>query len=119
MRRHTGEEPFKCDICNISFSCRRKYIGHKNTHEKNKMCRECGKCFESNANLRRHEKAHAGIKDFQCELCSKAYSSNKSLQQHIEIVHKISNEKSKTFSCPTCDKAFTRNEYLQRHLLKH
>jgi len=81
---HTGEKPFKCDICNIAFSQYSSLSTHKRTHigEKPFKCDICNKAFSQSTYLSRHKRTHTGEKPFVCHICKKAFSRADSLKRH-------------------------------------
>ena len=82
-----GKKPFKCDICDQSFSAK--------------------------AVLNRHiDSIHKGIKPFKCNVCDKAFAHKLHLNGHIESVHKG----KKPFKCNICDASFSGKGYLNGHI---
>lgn len=62
MRRHTGERPYKCTICE--------------------------KGFPRSHDLKCHERTHSGEKPYLCTLCGKSFNkSNKLVSDHS--IHKL------------------------------
>jgi KRAB domain-containing zinc finger protein len=57
IRTHTGDAPYKCDICS--------------------------KGFIHNGNLQAHIRTHTGDKPYKCDICGKGFSQNGGLQTHI------------------------------------
>ena len=55
----------------------------------------CNKSFNQRANLRRHEKQYAGIREFQCKLCNKDFFVKSHLTRHEKSMH----DKEKLFKC--------------------
>ncbi|XP_077298239.1 uncharacterized protein LOC143919681 [Arctopsyche grandis] len=71
MKSHSGEKPFKCDICLKSFMIKFKLSLHMSVHSvvKPHKCEICLKAFFGRSNLTRHMKIHAREKQVKCNVC--------------------------------------------------
>ncbi|XP_063543608.1 zinc finger and SCAN domain-containing protein 22-like [Cydia strobilella] len=121
LRRHEGYKPFKCDICHKQFVGRSDIVSHLRTHsgysrpkaprERNYCCEICGKKFESQYALKRHQTIHMDvkIKPYTCEICKKHMARKYELTAHMKI------HEGHIYTCEVCNKSYTSNRALTRH----
>uniref|UniRef100_A0AC35FUK2 Uncharacterized protein n=1 Tax=Panagrolaimus sp. PS1159 TaxID=55785 RepID=A0AC35FUK2_9BILA len=110
---------YKCPLCDFASPIRgtiRKHIHSIHTGETPYSCSLCFMTFKVQSNLARHLRSHSQIKPYKCKSCGSEYADKKNMDAHIFRQHL----KREPFRCPhNCPKAkFYREDSWKRHCQK-
>ena len=109
---HTGETPYKCDICANLFADRSALKRHRRTHteEKPYKCNVCGECFTQSSALKCHNRTHTGEKPYECNVCGDYFTQSSHL-----LCHNRTHTGEKPYECEVCGECFTHSSTLKSH----
>lgn len=89
-RVHAGGSLFRCEVCSMTFT-RKSYLAQhsKTVHvrERKWKCSTCGRAFEHNTLLRRHERVHTGERPYECDVCMRRFTRQDHLSEHRARAH--------------------------------
>ncbi|CAL7950796.1 unnamed protein product [Xylocopa violacea] len=131
IRSHTGERPFPCAKCLVSFSRRSDLNAHQRDctgsnewsdesgRKRSFACSECNNAFYTKHALRQHMLRHAG-KKYKCGLpgCPTVLRTASELRSHRSLVHD-STPSNRRYKCSDCSYAAKTKTQLRRHRGRH
>ncbi|XP_014248546.1 transcription factor IIIA-like isoform X2 [Cimex lectularius] len=118
---HTGEPPYKCEICKAGFLTKGNLIRHNRGHREH-ICpvHGCIQVFDTWSHLRKHLATHP--LQFTCYYCKKAYRLKEFLKAHIKK-HMNANGGPlkrqctlKRYTCSICSASLLGKASLKRHI---
>ena len=117
-RTHTGEKPYKCNICDQQFSHLNTLKYHKRTHtgEKPYECNICKRNFRHVAHLKSHILVHNGVRPYKCDLCSESFQHMVHLNDHNRAKH---NQPKIKCTWDGCNAKFNNYSGRMKHIKIH
>eukprot|EP00073_Rattus_norvegicus_P033429 XP_008756984.1 PREDICTED: zinc finger protein 51 isoform X2 [Rattus norvegicus] len=120
QRIDTGNKPYKCNICDKSFTQCSSLKTHRKTHQRLRAgtkpykCSDCEKSFSYLSALKSHQKRHTGEKRYKCKECDKSYAYRTGLKRHQKI-----HTAKERYSCQHCGKVFHQLSHFKSHFTVH
>ena len=149
IKTHTcskaSEQPPTCPTCSKVFNDPLALMLHIRRHgQKSHVCKQCGKAFSLQHDLKRHllkhesdksqgiqsharatdninvsttiSESHQGLETHPstCSQCSKTFTNPGSFKRHM-----LSHTRVKSHLCPTCGEEFTSKSRLNKHMVAH
>eukprot|EP00457_Paulinella_chromatophora_P004355 gb/GEZN01004367.1/.p1 GENE.gb/GEZN01004367.1/~~gb/GEZN01004367.1/.p1 ORF type:complete len:638 (+),score=34.45 gb/GEZN01004367.1/:64-1977(+) len=112
---HRGENPFRCEECNQSFSRRDSLRRHEQVLHRGEVPHKCGECNEAFAaawSLKAHMRMHNRTY-WHCQRCGQRSNSKQALERHLKT------HERKISTCTECGQNFTRLHHLELHIKTH
>ncbi|XP_075205601.1 uncharacterized protein LOC142311252 isoform X1 [Anomaloglossus baeobatrachus] len=116
FKQKTSINLFLCKECGKCFNQDAVLIKHQeiNSEEKPYSCSQCGKRFTQKTGLVEHQRSHTGERPFPCSECGKHFS-----RKSLLIRHRKSHTGEKLFQCSECGKCFVYKSDLFKHQKRH
>lgn len=83
---HTGERPYKCEVCAATFVYPEHFKKHQKIHTGSKpfACEVCSKTFNSRDNRNAHRFVHSDKKPYECVTCGAGFMRKPQLYSHMQ-----------------------------------
>lgn len=111
---HTGEKIFKCCVCNFEHIYLKSFKTHQAKHSRVNQfqCKQCEIYFKDRTELSKHQMVHK----LKCELCSEEFENIPSRNYHVKVVHK---DDDRLIKCDQCDRIYTSKKSYLEHKRFH
>ncbi|KAH8361949.1 hypothetical protein KR200_012156 [Drosophila serrata] len=112
IRRHTGDNPYKCTQCEKAYPRSQDLTLHMRQHtgERPSQCKICSKKFISQNKLARHMRLHTGQRPYVCDKCNKGFVQSNDLKIHLRR-----HTGERPYQCGVCGDSFVCGSLLTIH----
>ncbi|KAI4460805.1 zinc finger protein [Holotrichia oblita] len=117
LQLHINNKKFICEVCGYT-TMKKSYLSdHMQTHSLNRLfkCNICSKSFRCRSAFSRHKRIHTNPKQIVCEMCGQKFTDRGTLKTHVLLLH----SKIRDFKCIICNQSFPLKATLMKHLRRH